>query len=178
MICSALQTHLIPAATREVPEEELEWEEASAFPGALALAWVYRSRWEFRAAGAEGHAPVDRHKGMSPLISSIPKTSFTSWMAAKELRSFVIPEQTNVTSKAERAKDGELLKLSLVGKGDSGQKQSKVQITEQWKLSEDGKSLKVDRTVKSPEGSGTVHLVFLKRESDATSAAAMLVKPY
>ena len=87
-------------------------------------------------------------------------------------------EQTNVTSKAERAKDGELLKLSLVGKGDSGQKQSKVQITEQWKLSEDGKSLKVDRTVKSPEGSGTVPLVFLKRESDATRAAAVLVKPY
>jgi hypothetical protein len=88
------------------------------------------------------------------------------------------PEQTNVTSKAERAKGGELLKLSLVGKGDSSQKQSKVQITEQWRLSEDGKSLRVDRTVKSPEGSGTVHLVFLKRESDATSAAAMLVKPY
>ncbi len=88
------------------------------------------------------------------------------------------PGQTNVTSKAERAKGGELLKLSLVGKGDSSQKQSKVQITEQWKLSEDGKSLKVDRTVKSPEGSGTVHLVFLKKESDATSAAAMLAKPY
>ena len=87
-------------------------------------------------------------------------------------------EQTNVTSKAERAKGGELLKLSLVGKGDSSQKQSKVQITEQWRLSEDGKSLRVDRTVKSPEGSGTVHLVFLKKESDATSAAAMLAKPY
>ena len=87
-------------------------------------------------------------------------------------------EQTNVTSKAERAKGGELLKLSLVGEGDSSQKQSKVQITEQWKLSEDGKSLKVDRTVKSPDGSGTVHLVFLKRESEATSAAVVLVKPY
>lgn len=86
------------------------------------------------------------------------------------------PEQTNVNSKAERVKDSELLKLSLVGKGDSSQKQSKVQITEQWKLAENGKSLKVDRTVKSPEGSGTVHLVFLKRESDANSAAAMLVK--
>jgi len=87
-------------------------------------------------------------------------------------------DQTNATSKAERAKDGEVLKLSLVGNGDSSQKRSKIQITEQWKLSEDGKSLKVDRTVKSPEGSGTVHLVFLKRESDTTSAAAMLVKPF
>jgi hypothetical protein len=86
-------------------------------------------------------------------------------------------DQTNATSKAERAKDGEVLKLSLVGNGDSGNKGNKVQITEQWKLSEDRKSLKVDRTVKSPEGSGTVHLVFLKRESDTTSTAAMLVKP-
>jgi hypothetical protein len=85
--------------------------------------------------------------------------------------------QTNATSKAERAKDGEVLKLSLVGNGDSENRRNKVQITEQWKLSEDGKSLKVDRTVKSPEGSGTVHLVFLKRESDTTSAAALLVKP-
>ena len=87
------------------------------------------------------------------------------------------PEQTNATSKAERAKDGELLKLSLVGNGDSSQKRSKIQITEQWKLAEDGKSLKVDRTVKSPEGSGSVHLVFLKRQPEGTSADAILVKP-
>ncbi len=87
------------------------------------------------------------------------------------------PEQTNVTSKAERAKDGELLKLSLVGNGDSGNKGNKVQITEQWKLADDGKSLKVDRTVKSPEGSGAVHLVFLKRESNSARPAALLVQP-
>jgi hypothetical protein len=86
-------------------------------------------------------------------------------------------EQTNVTSKAERAKDGELLKLSLVGNGDSGKKGNKVQITEQWKLADDGKSLKVDRTVKSPEGSGAVHLVFLKRESNSARPAALLVQP-
>jgi len=86
-------------------------------------------------------------------------------------------EQTNVTSKAERAKDGELLKLSLVGNGDSGNKGNKVQITEQWKLADDGKSLKVDRTVKSPEGSGAVHLVFLKRESNSARPAALLVQP-
>jgi hypothetical protein len=86
-------------------------------------------------------------------------------------------EQTNVTSKAERAKDGELLKLSLVGNGDSGNKGNKVQITEQWKLADDGKSLKVDRTVKSPVGSGAVHLVFLKRESNSARPAALLVQP-
>jgi hypothetical protein len=82
------------------------------------------------------------------------------------------PEQTNATSKAEREKNGEVLKLSLVGNGDSGQGGGKIQVKEQWKLSEDGKSLKVDRTIKSPEGSGTVHLVFLKREADSSSGAS------
>jgi hypothetical protein len=86
-------------------------------------------------------------------------------------------DQTNATSNAARAKDGEVLKLSLVGNGDSGNKGNKVQITEQWKLADDGRSLKVDRTVKSPEGSGAVHLVFLKRESDAARPAALLVQP-
>ena len=86
-------------------------------------------------------------------------------------------DQTNAMSKAERAKDGEVLKLSLAGNGDSGNKGNRVQITDQWKLSDDGKSLKIDRTVKSPEGSGAVHLVFLKRESDAARPAALLVQP-
>src|SRR5271157_4580705 len=73
VICRALQARLIRSATPEVPEGGLEWEAASAFLGVLALAWVYRLRWEFRAAGAGGHAPVDRHKGMSRLISFIHK---------------------------------------------------------------------------------------------------------
>jgi len=82
------------------------------------------------------------------------------------------PEQTNATSKAEREKKGEVLKLSLVGNDDSGQGGGKIQVKEQWKLSEDGKSLKVDRSIKSPEGSGTVHLVFVKKEADSISGAA------
>jgi hypothetical protein len=82
------------------------------------------------------------------------------------------PEQTNATSKAEREKNGEVLKLSLVGNGDSAQGGGKIQIKEQWKLSDGAKFLKVDRSIKSPEGSATVHLVFLKREADSTSGAA------
>ena len=40
------------------------------------------------------------------------------------------PEQTNATSKAEREKNGEVLKLSLVGNGDSGQGGGKIQVKE------------------------------------------------
>jgi len=79
------------------------------------------------------------------------------------------PEQTEATSKAELEKNGEVLKLSLVGSENSGQRGGKIQVKEEWRLSQDGKSLKVDRSVKSPEGSGTVHLVFLKREGESAT---------
>jgi hypothetical protein len=81
------------------------------------------------------------------------------------------PEQTEATSKAELEKSGEALKLSLVGNENSGQRGGKIQVKEEWRLSQDGKSLKVDRSVKSPEGSGTVHLVFTKREADSSGSA-------
>jgi hypothetical protein len=79
-------------------------------------------------------------------------------------------DQTNATAKAAPGKDE--LKLSLAGKEDSGQGGGKIQIKEQWKLSEDGKTLKVDRTIKYPEGSGTFHLVFLKKVADSNSGAS------
>jgi hypothetical protein len=80
-------------------------------------------------------------------------------------------EQTEATSKAEVDKNGDVLKLSLLGNGNSGQRGGKIQLKEEWKLSQDGKSLRVDRSVKSPEGSGTVHLVFLKKEVDSSRGA-------
>jgi hypothetical protein len=82
------------------------------------------------------------------------------------------PEQTNATSKAEREKKGAVLKISLAGNEDSVQGGGKIQVKEQWKFSDDGKSLRIDRSIKSPDGSGTVHLVFLRREADSSSGAS------
>jgi hypothetical protein len=81
------------------------------------------------------------------------------------------PKQTEATSRAELEKSGEAVKLSLVGNENSGQRGGKIQVKEEWRLSQDGKSLKVDRSVKSPEGSGTVHLVFTKTEADSSGSA-------
>jgi hypothetical protein len=80
-------------------------------------------------------------------------------------------DHTDATSKAEWAKNGEMLKLSLAGNGDSGERGGKIQVKDQWKLSRDGKSLMVDRSVKSPEGSGTVHLVFSRGDAGSSGAA-------
>jgi len=82
------------------------------------------------------------------------------------------PEQTNAISKAAPEKRGAELKLSLAGNEDSGQGGGKIRIKEQWKFSDDGKSLRVDRSIKSPEGSGTVHLVFMRKEADSGSGAS------
>jgi hypothetical protein len=81
-------------------------------------------------------------------------------------------EQTNATSKAAREKNGKELELTLAGKGEAGVGGGKIKIKEQWKLSGDGNSLRVDRTIKSPEGSGTVHLVFSKGGTASNSGAS------
>jgi hypothetical protein len=82
------------------------------------------------------------------------------------------PMQTDATSKAEWASGGEVLKLSLVGKGDSDRKGSEIQVKDQWKLAKDGQFLMVDRAVHSGRGSSTVHLAFRKQDTGSASGAA------
>jgi hypothetical protein len=79
------------------------------------------------------------------------------------------PDQSDATAKAEWVKSGEELKLSLVENQIPGQSGAKIQLKDQWKLSDDGKTLMIERSVKSPQGSGTVHLVFIKKDMSATS---------
>ena len=80
------------------------------------------------------------------------------------------PDGSDATLKAEWAKSGQILKLSMAGSEESRQRAEQVQVKDQWKLSKDGQSLMVDRSVRSPEGSGTVHLVFRKQAVDAGGA--------
>ena len=82
------------------------------------------------------------------------------------------PMQTDATSKAEWASGGEVLKLSLVGKGDSDRKDGEIQVKDQWKLSKDGRFLMVDRAVHSGRGSTTVHLAFRKQDAGSAGGAA------
>ncbi|MGH9325660.1 MAG: hypothetical protein ACRD2B_03075 [Terriglobia bacterium] len=74
------------------------------------------------------------------------------------------PEHEDATAKAEWAKGGKLLKLSLQSSGDS----RTVEVKDQWKLSKDGQSLLIDRSVHSPRGSATLHLVFHKQTAAAS----------
>ncbi len=79
---------------------------------------------------------------------------------------------TEATSKAQFAGNGEGLDLSLIGKGGTSQKGAKIELKDHWKLSQDRRTLTVDRHVKSPEGSASVRLVFFKKEVRSTASAA------
>ncbi|HLY62999.1 MAG TPA: hypothetical protein VKV95_19810 [Terriglobia bacterium] len=114
--------------------------------------------------------PDDRMGGNPAAYKLYPQTAVYNLDGSETNAQFGDQDSTAATSKAEWGKDGEL-KFSLVGKDDSGQKSSKVEVKDQWKLSEDGQTLKVERSVHSPEGSGTVHLVFHKQAADAAKAA-------
>jgi len=76
-------------------------------------------------------------------------------------------ERTPATAKMERPGHEQILKLSLTGKSEAGEKNSQIKVKDLWQLSEDGKYLKLDRTIKSPEGSGTVHMIFCRPEERA-----------
>lgn len=79
------------------------------------------------------------------------------------------PDETQATSKVERTGHDQILKLSLTGNTEGTEKNGQIKVKDQWQLSEDGKYLKLDRTIKSPEGSGTVHMVFCRPEVRAAS---------
>ena len=81
-------------------------------------------------------------------------------------------DHTAATSKAEWITNLEVLKLSLAGHDGSGQGGGKIRVMDQWRLSEDGKFLIVDRRIKSPEGSGTTHLVFSRKPLSVTNGPA------
>lgn len=69
------------------------------------------------------------------------------------------PMHAGATLKADWAKHGKVLRLSLNGNQYSGPG-SDIQLKDQWKFSNDGQSLIVDRAFHSARGSTTLHLIF------------------
>ena len=67
-------------------------------------------------------------------------------------------DRSDATAKAEWAKGGKQLKLTLLGQG--AEKSGQAQLKDDWKL--DGQYLKIDRNIHTPNGSTTAHLVFHK----------------
>lgn len=75
-------------------------------------------------------------------------------------------EQSDATLMASWAKKGKLLTLEMAGDEGSGMGGGQVKIKDQWKFSKDGQSLMVDRSVHTPSGSKTLHLVFYRKQAN------------
>lgn len=114
--------------------------------------------------GRGGQRGDGRSQGAVAAYKFYPQTAVFKLDGSESTAQLGDAVQSDATLKAELAKSGEEIKLSMVGNEDASQKGGKIQLKDQWKLSRDGKSLMVDRSIKSPEGSGSVHLVFVKQE--------------
>jgi len=121
--------------------------------------------------GGRGVPRSDRNaQGAIAALKFFPKSAVYHLDGSESTTQFGGGSDTEATTKAELGKGGDELKLTLSGDEDPGQKGGKVQLKDQWKLSGDGQSLTVDRNIKSPEGSGSVRLVFVKQTAAPQSA--------
>ena len=113
-----------------------------------------------------------RSQGNGAAFTLYPRSAVYKLDGSESAAQLGDPMQTDATLKAEWASGGEVLKLSLVGKGDSDRKDGEIQVKDQWKLSKDGRFLMVDRAVHSGRGSTTVHLAFRKQDAGSAGGAA------
>lgn len=73
------------------------------------------------------------------------------------------PMHGDAALKADWAKNGQELKMSLDGNQYSNPGGGSLELKDQWKLSKDGQSLMVDRNVHAGRSSSSVHMVFHKQ---------------
>jgi hypothetical protein len=127
-----------------------------------------RAQWvkEFREARNhhEGGQPHSKGQASAALAFSIyPRSAVYKLDGSRTNIQLGDPTHTEAASKGAWMKGHKQLKLSLTGGESSDRSGGGIAVKEQWKLSRDGQCLLIDRTVYTPGGSTTVHLVFNKQ---------------
>jgi hypothetical protein len=117
--------------------------------------------------GTGGQSRNARHARTSALPFTIyPQNAVYKLDGSESTAQLGGPMHGSAAAKAAWTKGDKQLKLSLAGTGNADS-EGAVDVKEQWKLSKDGQHLLVDRTVHSPSGSTSVHLVFDKQGAGA-----------
>lgn len=121
--------------------------------------------------GGGGRPRMERHSpSAAAALMYYPRTAVYKLDGSESTAQLGGPTHSDATSKAAWAKGNKELKLSLKGAGTSDWGGGGVDLKEQWKLSKDGQHLLVDRTLHSPSGSKTLHLVFDKQPANSGEA--------
>jgi hypothetical protein len=124
------------------------------YPGGMAMPGPMLPRGGHRTPSGQGQA--QRLEGAA--LKVYPPTAVYKLDGTPSTARLGDRDRSDATAKAEWAKGGKQLKLTLVGEGS--EKSGQAQLKDEWKF--DGQYLKIDRNIHTPNGSTTVHLVFRK----------------
>jgi len=124
------------------------------------------------SGGGGGPRDLENSRGNLAAYQVYPQQVLYKLDGSESAAQFGDLGHSTATSKAEWTTNREVLKLSLAGDNGASQRGGKIRVKDQWQLSEDGRFLIVDRRVKSPDGSGTAHLVFSRKPPSVTNGPA------
>ncbi|MGH9342807.1 MAG: hypothetical protein ACRD19_03470, partial [Terriglobia bacterium] len=126
--------------------------------------------------GSGGQAGGSRRQGRSHDTSGAfvfyPASATYSLDGTPSSAQFGGPMHGDASLKANWAKNGQELKMALDGNPYSSPGGGSLELKDQWKLSKDGQSLLVDRTVRAGRSSNTVHLVFHRQTTGSSHSGS------
>jgi hypothetical protein len=123
--------------------------------------------------GTGGRPRMERHSpGAAAAFTLYPERAVYKLDGSGSSVELGGPMHDNATAKAAWAKGGKQIRLSLAGTGNSEESRGAINVKDQWKLSKDRQHLLVDRTVHTPSGSASIHLVFDKQAVGSGQAGA------
>lgn len=101
-----------------------------------------------------------------------PATATYQLDGATSSAQFGGPMHGDAALKADWAKNGQELKMSLEGNQYSNPGGGSLELKDQWKLSKDGQSLMVDRNVHAGRSSSSVHMVFHRQAAGSNHSGS------
>ncbi|MGH9452524.1 MAG: hypothetical protein ACRD2O_00970 [Terriglobia bacterium] len=125
-----------------------------------------------RGGGGEGRRPGGGRSQAIAAFKLYPSNAVYKLDGSESTAKLGGSAHSGASLKANWEKGGKQLKLSLTGDDDSDRRGEQIQLKDVLKLSKDGQTLKVDRTVRTARGSSTLHLVFHKEGSAPASSPA------
>jgi hypothetical protein len=116
------------------------------------------------SGGSGGEARTDRNAPTAvAAFTMYPRSAVYKLDGGESNVQLGDPARTQATAKAAWVKGDKQLKLSLAGNESAERGGEGIAVKEQWRLSKDGEYLLIDRTVRTPGQSTTIHLIFKKQ---------------
>lgn len=118
-----------------------------------------------RRRGGDGGADVGAARAAVDGFTLYPTDAVFFMDGTKSSGRLGAQQQSDATLAASWGKKAKTLTLLLGGNEDSGLGSGQIKMKDEWKFSKDGQSLIVARSVRTSNGSTTLHLVFYRKQA-------------